>query len=114
KQKQELNRHQFGGTLGGPLVQGKTFFFVSYEGIRETRQLPVNLTVASAAMKQGDFSGVRNVIYDPLTGQPFPGNVIPASRLSPQAQYFNRYIPDPNTSSDLRLVRGPQAERRPV
>src|SRR6185503_1845424 len=67
KQKQELNRHQFGGTLGGPLVQGKTFFFVSYEGIRETRQLPVN--------------------------------VIPASRLSPQAQYFNRYIPDPNTSS---------------
>ena len=99
KQKQELNRHQFGGTLGGPLIAGKTFFFVSYEGIRESRALPVNLTVASAAMKQGDFSGIRNTIYDPLTGQPFPGNIIPTSRLSPQALYFNGYIPDPNTSS---------------
>ena len=99
RQKQELNRHQFGGTFGGPLLKGKTFFFLSYEGIRESRQLPVNLTVASAAMKGGDFSGIRNRIYDPLTGQPFPGNVIPASRLSPQALYFARLIPDPNTSS---------------
>ena len=99
RQKQELNRHQFGGTLGGPLVKRKTFFFLSYEGTRESRQLPVNLTVASAAMKQGDFSGISNRIYDPLTGQPFPGNVIPASRLSPQALYFARLIPDPNTST---------------
>ncbi len=99
RQKQELNRHQFGGTLGGPLVKGKTFFFVSYEGTRESRQLPVNLTVASAAMKQGDFSAISNRIYDPGTGQPFPGNVIPASRLSPQAQYFAQLIPDPNTST---------------
>jgi hypothetical protein len=99
KQKQELNRHQFGGTLGGPIVAGKTFFFVSYEGIRESRALPVNLTVGTAAMKRGDFSAIRNRIYDPLTGQPFPGNIIPASRLSPQAQYFNQYIPDPNTSA---------------
>ena len=99
RQKQELNRHQFGGTLGGPIVKGKTFFFLSYEGIRESRQLPVNLTVASAAMKQGDFSGISNRIYDPLNGQPFPGNVIPASRLSPQALYFAQLIPDPNTSA---------------
>ena len=35
KPKQELDRHQFGGTLGGPLVKGRTFFFLSYEGIRE-------------------------------------------------------------------------------
>jgi hypothetical protein len=99
RQKQELNRHQFGGTLGGPLVKGKTFFFLSYEGTRESRQLPVNLTVASAAMKQGNFSGISNRIYDPLTGQPFPGNIIPAERLSPQARYFARLIPDPNTST---------------
>jgi hypothetical protein len=99
RQKQKLDRHQFGGTLGGPLVKGKTFFFLSYEGTRESRALPVNLTVASAAMKRGDFSGIRNRIYDPLTGQPFPGNVIPANRLSPQALYFARLIPDPNTSA---------------
>ncbi len=99
RQKQQLDRHQFGGTLGGPLVKGKTFFFVSYEGTRETRQLPVNLTVASAAMKRGDFSRLSNRIYDPLTGQPFPGNIIPPNRLSPQAQYFAALIPDPNTTA---------------
>ncbi|HEY7497329.1 MAG TPA: carboxypeptidase-like regulatory domain-containing protein [Vicinamibacterales bacterium] len=100
KPKQKLDRHQFGGTLGGPLVKGKTFFFLSYEGIRENQGLPVNLTVGSAAMKRGDFSAVRNRIYDPLTGQPFPNNVIPASRLSPQALYFARFIPDPNVGAN--------------
>src|SRR5256712_6207365 len=65
KPKQNLDRHQFGATLGGPLLKGRTFFFVSYEGIREKQGLPVNLTVASAAMKRGDFSGIRNRIYDP-------------------------------------------------
>ena len=99
KPKQQLDRHQFGGTLGGPLVKGRTFFFVSYEGIREKQGLPVNLTVASAAMKAGDFSAVRNRIYDPLTGQPFPGNIIPATRLSPQALYFAKLIPDPNVGT---------------
>ena len=99
KPKQKLDRHQFGGTLGGPLVKGRTFFFLSYEGIRERQGLPVNLIVPSAAMKRGDFSAVRNRIYDPNTGQPFPGNVIPADRLSPQALYFSRFIPDPNTGA---------------
>jgi hypothetical protein len=99
KPKQQLDRHQFGGTLGGPLVKGRTFFFVSYEGIRENQGLPVNLIVPSAAMKRGDFSAIRNRIYDPQTGQPFPGNVIPASRLSPQAQYFAAFIPDPNSGT---------------
>ena len=99
KPKQKLDRHQFGGTLGGPLVKGRTFFFLSYEGIRERQGLPVNLIVPSAAMKRGDFSGIRNRIYDPLTGQPFSNNVIPADRLSPQALYFARFIPDPNTGT---------------
>ena len=99
KPKQKLDRHQFGGTLGGPLVKGKTFFFASYEGTRESQGLPVNLTVPSASMKRGDFSAVRNVLYDPLTGQPFPGNVIPANRLSPQALYFAKYVPDPNVGT---------------
>ena len=66
-------------------------------------------------MKRGDFSGIRNRIYDPLTGQPFPGNIIPTSRLSPQALYFNQLHPrSQHELRDLRLVGGPQAERRPV
>ena len=114
KPKQQLDRHQFGGTLGGPLVKGRTFFFLSYEGIREKQGLPVNLTVPSAAMKRGDFSAVRNRIYDPLTGQPFPNNVIPANRLSPQAQYFARVHPRPERGREqLHLVAGARPERGP-
>jgi hypothetical protein len=96
---EELKRQQFGGTLGGPLVRKRTFFFASYEGMRERQGLVFNNTVPSAAMRTGDFSASSRSIYDPLTRQPFANDVIPASRLSQQALYFARFLPDPNTSS---------------
>ncbi len=99
KQTEALKRNQFGGSLGGPIRRGQTFFFASYEGMRERQGLVFNNVVPSAAMKTGDFSGIKNQIYDPLTKQPFPGNIIPADRLSPQALYFAKYVPDPNTST---------------
>jgi hypothetical protein len=96
---EELKRQQFGGTLGGPLLRKRTFFFASYEGMRERQGLVFNNTVPTAAMRAGDFSASSRRIYDPLTRQPFPNNVIPASRLSPQAIDFARFLPDPNTAS---------------
>ena len=50
-------------------------------------------------MKRGDFSGIREPDLRPAHRPALPGNVIPASRLSPQALYFARLIPDPNTSA---------------
>ena len=52
----------------------------------------------SAAEKTGKFSDLLpgKVIKDPLTGAAFPGNVIPASRISPQGAFFMKYLPDPN------------------
>ena len=51
----------------------------------------------TAAQRHGDFSGEgNNVIYDPLTGEPFPGNVIPADRFDPLAANFVNLYPDPN------------------
>jgi len=97
--KEKLKRQQFGGTLGGPVVHQRTFFFASYEGMREQQGVVFNDTVPSAAMRTGDFSGSSRIIYDPITKQPFPGNVIPGNRLSPQALYFARFLPDPNTSA---------------
>ena len=112
--KETLERNQFGGTLGGRLFipgmydgRSRTFFFASYEGQRR-RQGNVNVAVVpTAAERAGDFRGLAP-IYDPGTtvANPsgsgtvrtqFPGNIIPQDRISPQAQFFNRYIPLPNS-----------------
>jgi hypothetical protein len=95
---EELKRHQFGGTFGGPVLRNRTFFMASYEGMREREGLVFNSIVPTAAMKSGDFRGVRTIL-DPVTRQPFPNSVIPADRLSQQALYFARFLPDPNTAS---------------
>ena len=104
KLKPDFNRNQFGATLGGPIVKDKTFFFLSYSGLRST--IPVEaggmVTVPTAKMRRGDFSELLDagftgigrpiVVNDPLTNQPFPNNVIPEGRLDPVAvRYLNSY-----------------------
>jgi hypothetical protein len=98
--------NQFGATVGGPMLlpklyngKDRTFFFFGFEGSRTRRQSTGLANVATAAMRQGDFSAVAGrVIRDPFTKQPFPGNVIPRDRLAPQAQKLLAYVPLPNTS----------------
>jgi Carboxypeptidase regulatory-like domain/TonB-dependent Receptor Plug Domain len=78
----DYNRNTFGATFGGPIARSKTFFFASYEGLRLNESVPINSTVPTMAMRAGDFSALPTAIRDPQTGQPFPGNIIPASRMS--------------------------------
>jgi hypothetical protein len=91
KPKREQNI--FGGTLGGPIVQNKVFFFADYQGLNlgepSTAGSGNLASVAPAAWRAGDLSSLlaSNVtIKDPLTGLPFPGNIIPANRIGPVAR----------------------------
>jgi outer membrane receptor protein involved in Fe transport len=94
----ETQRNQFGASIGGPLKQNQWFFFGDYQGTRSTQGGSKLLTVPTAAARGGNLSAYGVNIYDPATGQQFPGNVIPAGRLSSQAQALLRLIPEPNAA----------------
>jgi hypothetical protein len=106
-------------SLGGPIVipkvyngKNKTFFFASDESYRQTSGSTTTLSVPTPLERVGNFSqsftksGALQVIYDPSTTNPvtgartpFPGNIIPASDLSPIGLALASYYPSPNTSS---------------
>jgi Carboxypeptidase regulatory-like domain/TonB dependent receptor len=99
--KPEYRRNQFGGTLGGPLVRNRTFFFADYQGQRQSIGRTVTSTVPTALQRQGIFSeaiaGHVPVIYDPATTSGlnrsrFPDNTIPLNRMDPVAlELLSRY-----------------------
>src|SRR5262245_31976298 len=126
----KLIRNEYGGTISGPVFlptfglggrnwyngKNRTFFFFSREGLSLRQGLTRTFRVPTAAMRQGDFSGLidgqgrRITIYDPLTGRnvtaangrtqhlrdPFPDNRIPISRISPLAKFLFEITPAPN------------------
>ncbi|MBL8216441.1 MAG: TonB-dependent receptor [Bryobacterales bacterium] len=104
RQKAAFRYNQFGFTAGGPLTPSRktTFFFVNYEGIRQVNPGEATFTVPTTQMRQGDFSQVNGVIYDPATidaageRRPFPNNRIPAARFDPVGSKFLTYYPTPN------------------
>lgn len=107
RRKPKFSQHQFGGTLGGPIIKGKTFFFADYQGMRIDQGQSYLSTVPSEKMRAGDFSEISRPIYDPLTGQPFPGNVIPQSRWDPAAaNVLKDLIPAPNTAGTRNAATG--------
>jgi outer membrane receptor protein involved in Fe transport len=95
--KPEFKRNQFGATGGGPLMRNKVFVFGAYEGLRTVQGQPYLGSVPSQAFLSGNFSALPTPIRDPLTGQPFPGNMIPASRFSRFARILVPTIPAPNS-----------------
>ena len=79
--KQKLRQNVFGGTLGGPVIKNRLFFFTDYQGTLQRTGGGATAAVAPVAWRTGNLSSLTTAIIDPLTGQPFPGNIIPTSRI---------------------------------
>jgi hypothetical protein len=102
--KDELSRHDFGWTFGGPIIKDKLHFFASQEWNKEKRGTVRTAFVPTAAERSGDFSGpgisgcTLSAPNDPNTGAPFAGNRIPADRLSAGGLAYLQLYPLPNTA----------------
>ena len=107
--KDPLDRNQFGGALGGPLKTDRTFFFGSYSGLRQKETYYRNSAVVPTARERaGDFSLSTRKPNDPLTGQPFPGGLIPEARFDPAARTIQtQYVPLSNLPNNFYEVRRP-------
>jgi len=133
--KPVFHRNDFGASVGGPVFlpkvyngKDRTYFFFTYEGYRYPQTAGVSeLTVPLPEMREGDFSnwiksGALVPIYDPLTTasdgkggftrEVFPGNKIPADRLSPISTKIAQFYPDPNAPGLVRNYRTPGAGPR--
>lgn len=110
--------NQFGGTVGGPIIRNRTFFFAGYEGVRNVLGNTYTNTMPTGAQKAGDFSQTLNrngqmiAVYDPLTTRAdpsaagryirsvFPGNRVPENRIDPVARNLLQYFPAANAPGE--------------
>jgi len=84
--------NQYGGSIGGPILKDKLFFFGDFQGSRDLEGQIALPTIPTLDMRAGNFTASPTIIYDPATGNPngagrtpFPNQQIPATRISPIA-----------------------------
>lgn len=121
-----LRYNRYGFTVGGPVwlpkklfgpaavdLRNRSFFFFAYENLPDVFPEPGQFTVPTLKMRNGDFSELLPsiVIYDPATARaegsrvrrdPFPGNIIPANRISPIAKNYLSFYPLPNQQGNAQ------------
>jgi hypothetical protein len=114
--------NQYGYTAGGPILKNRLFIMSNFEGYNDRKQFQTLYSVPSSAMRAGDFSSLlaslggfnaqtgqpTGVIVDPTqctvvgstrTCAPFPGNIIPASRMNDISKKLLEFYPEPNNGT---------------
>jgi hypothetical protein len=88
--------NQFGGTVGGPIIKDRTFFFFAAEDLQQrSSPNPISIQVPTAAELGGDFSSLlakHIALFNPATGNPYPGNIIPTAMDSLSAKLAQKYL----------------------
>jgi hypothetical protein len=116
--RQDFKQNQFGAAAGGPILKNKLFAFGYYEGYRYVLATAAHTSLPTSAELGGDFSALlalpkgAGIIYDPTTynsttgqDQPFPGNIIPASRINtPLATVYKAFLPATLPTTDALLT----------
>ena len=98
--------HEFGGTIGGPIIKNRTFFFFDYLGQRNHLPFPASSTVPTLGSRNGDFTGFGNhdcfgdgssvgPVCNPFTGKAFANGQIPQNLISPISQKLFNMFPAP-------------------
>jgi hypothetical protein len=113
-----LKQHQFGASVGGPIVTNRSFFFLNYEGQRIDRSVTQTFSVPTSALRAGDFSG-QLPLCDPLTRSaagctPFAENRIPANRLDPVAVALLGRVPNPTTDGLVQNLLAVESQINPM
>ncbi len=119
--------YSFGGPIPGTMFKDKLFFFGAQEWVDFFQVATNTVTVPTLAMREGNFSELLGsnqffsspqIIRDPLTGQPFPGNVIPSTRLSPNGVAIMKLYPEPTpgfrqgSANAILTSENPQDQRK--
>jgi len=109
--KNPFRRNNYGFTFAGPLRKNRLFFLSNYEVLRDRTTTQQIGSVPTPAMRGGDMSAQKNIVYDPLTrvfgkdaagnplalsATPFAGNIVPSSRFNKTTQALLQYEPLPN------------------
>ena len=105
-----FSQNQFGGTIGGPIIKNKTFFFFDAQNFTSRKATTVNSAVPTPLMKQGNFTELKASLANPTVPSQngcIAGNIIATGCLDPVGQKLLALYPDPNIPSAVARLGQP-------